>query len=145
LISDYSSPPEASPEKQVPLLRAALDAEGALAMRSVGFPRHDLVGIDCSDFTPDPYYLDLVCFRLFEGANAIVTKYKGHFFVTTLLGKLSGTLARLLAEKEIPVLDACLAGQEYLSLPDDPHPNARAHTIYADRIHDYLLRFLAEH
>jgi hypothetical protein len=104
LMSDYSLPPGADPENLVPLPRAALDANGALAMRSVGFPRHDLVGIDFSDFTPDPFYLDLVCFRLFERANAIVTKNGGHFFVTTLWGSLSAALARLLAEKKIPVL-----------------------------------------
>ena len=119
--------------------RAALGPNGALEMRSVRVPRHDLLGIDLSDFIPDRYYLDLVCFRLFARAHEIVTAYGGHFFVTTLQGKLSAVLAGWLADDGIPVVDASLAGNEYLCLPDDPHPNALANRIYAERIRDYLL------
>ncbi len=124
--------------------RAALDENGGLQMRSVRLPRHDLVGIDLSDFAPDEYYLDLVCFRLFERANAIVTEYGGHFFVTTLLQALSSGLASRLSDAGIPVVDASLSGQEYTCLPDDGHPNALANRIYAERIRDYLVRFLSE-
>jgi hypothetical protein len=121
------------------MLRAALGSDGALEMRSIRVPRYDLMGIDFSDFATDRYYLDLVCFQLFERANKIVTSYGGHFFVTTLQGKLSASVKGWLANAGIPVVDASLMGDEYLCLPDDPHPNALANRIYAERIRDYLL------
>ena len=121
-----------------PFPRAGLDAEGALSMSSVKIPRHDLVGLDFDEFAADPYYLDLVCFRLFERAHQLVTGYGGHFFVTTLQGHLSDGMRSRLATGNIPVVDASLQGKEYLCLPDDPHPNALANRIYAQRIHDYL-------
>ena len=130
-----------APERRIP--RAVLDPDGVLQMRSVRLPRYDLIGIDFSDFAPDRYYLDLVCFRLFERASAIVTGYGGHFFVTTLQGQLSAGLAGRLAESGIPVVDASLNGDEYLCLPDDAHANALANRIYAERIRDYLLRYTA--
>jgi hypothetical protein len=107
-------------------------------------PRHDLLNIDCSDFVPDPHYLDLVCFRLFEQANEIVTAYGG-FFITTLRNQFSTMLTQWLSQGGIPVVNASLVGKEYTSLPDDAHPNALAHQFYAKRIRDYLLRYLAEH
>ncbi|MQX24002.1 hypothetical protein GHJ84_24220 [Sinorhizobium meliloti] len=126
------------------LPRATLDAEGGLAMRSVRMPREDIVGVDLTDFDPDPFYLDLVCFRLFERANAVVTAYGGHFFVTVLEGQFSPALASRLAESRIPVVDASLAGKDFRCLPDDPHPNTLAHRIYADRISEYLMRVFVE-
>jgi hypothetical protein len=126
-------------EQQIP--RAGLDTQGALELRSVRFPRHDLIGIDLSDYAPDPYYLGLVCFRLFERANAIVTGYGGHFFVTTLNGRFSAALAERLADSGIPVVDASLSGEEYTCLPDDPHPNPLANRFYSDRIRHYLKRY----
>jgi hypothetical protein len=136
-------------EQQFP--RATLDRDGLLQMGSVRLPRHDLIGIDFSDFAPNEYYLDLVCFRLFERANAIVTAYGGHFFVTTLVGHLSAGLARRLADSGIPVVAASLSAnarsglpKEFSCLPDDGHPNGLANRIYAERIRDYLLRYTAE-
>ena len=120
------------------MLRAALSPEGVLEMRSIRVPRYDLLGIDFSDFATDRYYLDLVCFQLFERANKIVTSYGGHFFVTMLQGKLSASVKGWLANAGIPVVDASLVGNEYVCLPDDPHPNALANRIYAERIRDYL-------
>jgi len=76
---------------------------------------------------------------LFERANKIVTSYGGLFFVTTLQGQLSASLKGWLANAGIPVVDASLMGNEYLCLPDDPHPNALGNRIYAERIRDYLL------
>ena len=132
-----SRPPKGEvPEQRMP--RAAFDPNGALEMRSVRVPRHDLMQMDLSDFAPDRYYLDLVCFRLFERANAIVTGYGGHFFVTTLWGQLSPALAGRLAESGIAVVNASLSGTEHLCLPDDPHPNGLANRKYAERIRDYL-------
>jgi hypothetical protein len=122
------------------LTRATLDPQGALQMRSVRVPRHDLVGIDLNEYIPDAYYLDLVCFRLFERAHGIVSGYGGHFFVTTLQGSLSSGLAARLAGAGIAVLDASLTGDEYLCLPDDHHPNPRANRLYAEKIGDYLRR-----
>ena len=110
-------------------------------MSTIKVPRYDLLDLDFSDFAPNPYYLDLVCFRLFERANQLVTEYGGHFFVTTLQGKLSPELTRRLAESGIPVVDASLDGKEYLCLPDDWHPNALANRIYAERMSDYLRQF----
>jgi hypothetical protein len=125
------------------MARAGLGPDGTLEMGSVRFPRLDLLGVDFADFAPNRYYVDLVCFRLFERANAIVTGYGGHFFVTTLKGHFSAGLAGRLAESGIPVVDAILPGDEYTCLPDDYHPNALAHRIYAERIRDYVLRFTA--
>ncbi len=139
-ISESSARPATGEAPSLSLPRATLDSSGALQMGSVGMPRRDLLGMDFSDFVPDPYYLDLVCFRLFERANAIVTGYGGHFFVTTLQGKLSAGLADRLADSGIPVVDASLSGDEYTCLPDDPNPSALAHQIYAGRIRDYLLQ-----
>jgi hypothetical protein len=136
-VKHLSEPRTQPTEERMP--RAALGPDGTLEMESVRFPRLDLLGIDFADFAPNRYYVDLVCFRLFERANAIVTGYGGHFFVTTLQGHLSAVLAGLLAKSGIPVVDASLTGNEYLCLPDDFHPNALANRIYAERIHDYLL------
>ncbi|MGP0076810.1 MAG: hypothetical protein ACLPWF_33265 [Bryobacteraceae bacterium] len=124
------------PELRLP--RATLDTNGALQMRSVRVPRKELLGIDFSDFATDQHYADQVCFRLFERANSIVTGYGGNFFVTVLRPQLSEWLAGRLAETGIPVLDASLSGDEYLCLPDDTHPNALAHRLYAERLRDYL-------
>jgi lysophospholipase L1-like esterase len=126
------------PEKTFP--RASLDRRGKLQIRPVKFPREDLVGIDWADFSPDAYYLDLVCFGVFRQANEIVRVQGGHFFVTTLRGHLSPHLQDLLRNAGIPVLDASLQGDEYTCLPDDAHPNALANRIYAEKIRDYLLR-----
>jgi hypothetical protein len=123
------------------IVRAAIDSDGRLEMRTVRVPRHDLLGIDLADFEPDQYYLDLVGLRLFERAHALVTGYGGHFFITTLQGRFSGTLLDNLADRGIPVVDASLEGNEYLCVPDDPHANARAHRIYAERIRDYLMQY----
>lgn len=131
-----------SPQRSFP--RAALDASGELQMRSVRVPRHDILGIDVTDFRPDPYYLDLVCFRLLERADSIVTGYGGHFFVTTLQGSFSAHLTGRLAERGIPVVDASVNGKDFLLLPDDPHPNALANRIYAERIRNHLLQFTSE-
>lgn len=51
--------------------RAGLDAIGGLRTRSVRMPRYDLLGIDLSDFAPDPYYLDLVCLRLLDAPTRL--------------------------------------------------------------------------
>jgi hypothetical protein len=61
--------------------RASLDQDAKLQVRAVRCPRLDLVGIDLEDFSPDPYYLDLVCFSLFRRAADIVKEHGGHFFV----------------------------------------------------------------
>jgi hypothetical protein len=137
-VSERAPNPPGQPSPPRGMPRAALDTRGHLQMRSVRVPRHDLIGVDLADFVPDEYYLDLVCFRLFERAHTIVTGYGGHFFVTTLQGRLSTTLAGRLADVGIPVVDASLAGDEYLCLPDDPHPNALANRIYAERIHRHV-------
>jgi hypothetical protein len=124
--------------------RAGLDAEGNLDLRSIAFPRFDLSNADLSAFRPDPHYLDLVCAAVMRRAADIVAGCGGHFFVTTLHGNLSAKLHGMLHEGGIPVLDIGLEGIEYLCLPDDPHPNAAAARIFAERIRDYLLRVQAE-
>jgi hypothetical protein len=144
-LSECFARPATGEAQEYLLPRATLGPYGALQIRSVRFPRYDFLGIDFSDFIQDRYYLDLVCYRLFERANAIVTEYGGHFFVTTLQGQMSGGLARRLAESGIPVVDASLSGDEYTCLPDDNHPNALANEIYAERIRDYLLRHTTRH
>jgi hypothetical protein len=120
--------------------RASLDPDGKLQFRAVRFPRPDLVGIDLKDFSPDPHYLDLICFGLFRNAAEIVKESGGHFFVTTLSGHLSQKLQRMLDEDGIPVVDASVDGVEYTHRPDDPHPNALANRIYAEKIRDYIVQ-----
>ena len=80
--------------------------------------------------------------RLLERANAVVTGYGGHFFVTTLSSKLSATLSTWLAERVIPVVNASLNGKQYTCWPDDWHPNTIAQRIYCERIGDYVERRL---
>jgi hypothetical protein len=125
--------------------RAALGPDGALELRSIQVPRHDLTGFELQDFTHDPHYLELVCFRLLERARALVSDYGGHFFVTTLWRDLPTTLRQKLAESSIPVLDASLRGDHYLCIPDDPHPNALANREFAARLRDYLLHQAGRH
>jgi hypothetical protein len=120
--------------------RASLGGDGTLEFRSVKFPRPDLIGIDLRDFSPDAYYLDLVCFNLFRRAAEIVKGNGGHFFVTTLQDHLSQHLQRLLKDAGIPVVDASVNGEEYTCLPDDVHPNALANRIFAEKIRDYLVQ-----
>jgi hypothetical protein len=130
---------EGAPGSQLTFPRAALDHDGELQLLPVKFPRWDLSGIDLKDFSPDPYYLDLICFSLFKRAAEIVQENSGHFFVTTLQGQLSTHLQQMLDDAGIPVVDASVVGAEYTCLPDDPHPNALANRIYAEKIRDYLL------
>jgi hypothetical protein len=120
--------------------RASLDQNAKLQFRTVRCPRVDLVGIDLEDFSPDPYYLDLVCFALFRRAAEIVKENGGHFFVTTLSGRLSQRFYGMLRNVGIPVVDASVEGPEYTCLPDDPHPNALANRIYAEKIRNYLVQ-----
>jgi hypothetical protein len=129
---------------QRPYPRAELDDDGNLRMSSLQVPRYDLMGINFGDFVPNAYYCDLVCFRLLERANELIRGYGGHFFVTTLQGKLSDELTSRLAAIGVTVVDASANGPHYLCLPDDPHPNALANRIYAERIRDYLLQFNAQ-
>jgi hypothetical protein len=135
---DGASRAQAGPEAKFP--RASLDRDGELEFRSVRFPRRDLLDIDLDDFTPDPYYLELVCFNLFSRAAELVKENGGHFFVTVLHGHLSNQLQRKLDDSGIPVVDASVIGREYTCLPDDPHPNALANRIFAEKIRDYLLK-----
>jgi hypothetical protein len=134
------APSEGAPAPQLTFPRAALDHDGELQLLPVRFPRRDLAGIDLKDFSPDSYYLDLVCFSLFKRAAEIVQENSGHFFVTTLRGQLSTHLQQMLDDAGIPVLDASVTGAEFTCLPDDPHPNALANRIYAEKIRDYLLQ-----
>lgn len=120
--------------------RASLDSDGKLQYRSIKFPRADLLGIDLRDFTPDPYYLDLICFHLLKRAAEVVKQNGGHFFVTTLDGHFSDQLKTRLDTEGIPVVDASVHGREYTCLPDDPHPNALANRIFAEKIRDYLVQ-----
>jgi len=146
-VQRNSSQADASASSKIPdrrVLRATLNRNGDLHLRLVRVPRPDLVGIDLSDFAPDAYYLDLICFRLFERASTIVKAYGGHFFVTTLRDQLSARLAGQLADRGIPVVDASLSGEEYDCLPGDHHPNALANRIYAERIGNYLSRLAPE-
>jgi hypothetical protein len=129
-----------APPPQTTFPRAFLDPDGRLQHRAIKFPRWDLLGIDWTDFSPDPYYLDLVCFGLFRRAAEIVKENGGHFFVTTLSGHLSTQLHRMLDDVGIPVVDASVDGAEYTCLPDDLHPNALANRIYAEKIRDYLVQ-----
>jgi len=123
--------------------RASLDRDGRLEFRSVRFPRQDLKGIDWTSFAPDRFYLDLVCFNLFQRAAEIVKEQGGHFFVTTLRNQLSQTLQRKMEDAGIPVVNASLNGPEFSLLPDDPHPNALAHFTYAEKILQYLNHYEA--
>lgn len=120
--------------------RAGLDENGNLVYRSIKLPRWDLMGIDLSDFDPDPYYLDLVCAAIFRRARDVVVEAGGHFFVTILKGHLSSSLEHMLEDARIPVVDASLNGPEYTCLPDDGHPNTLAGQIYAAKMRDYLIR-----
>ena len=123
--------------------RAALAADGSLAFRSVRLPREDLAGFDLADFSHNQHYAALVCCHLLERANAVVTGYGGHFFVSTLWGTMPATLSAWLGERAIPVVDASLEGKQYACGPDDGHPNTLAHRIYAERIGGYLQHFAA--
>ncbi len=124
--------------------RACLDANGEIQFREVAYSRPELLNVDLSDFTPDPHYLDLVCFGLLKQAAALVTRRGGHFFVTVLLDQLSAGLARLLEQGGIPVVDASVAGAEYVNPFELSHPNARANRVYADRIDAYVTQRNAE-
>jgi hypothetical protein len=120
--------------------RASLDRDGKLQYRSVMLPRSDLGGVDWTELSPDPHYLDLICFALFRRAAEIVRENGGHFFVTTLLGQMSWQLKRRLNEFGIPLVDASVRGDEYTCLPDDPHPNAHANRFFAEKIREYLIQ-----
>jgi hypothetical protein len=118
--------------------RAAIGPDGNLTFRKVKFPRPDLIGIDLAEFLPDACHLDLVGAKIFQRAHRVVTQAGGVFFVTTLQGELSPMVVGALEKDGIPILDASLDADKYLLLPDDRHPNAAAHKLYAERIRDYL-------
>jgi hypothetical protein len=134
--------PATSPVETFP--RAYIDRDGTLAIRQVAVKRPDLLTVDLADFEDELFYKDLVCFHLFKRAAEIVRENGGHFFVTLLWEQLSPLLMERLAAANIPVLDASVFGEEYQSLPDDGHANAKAHRIYAEKIRDYLLGYLGE-
>ena len=125
--------------------RAQLDAHGELSFREVAYSRPELMNLDLSDFTPDPHYLDLVCFALLKRAAALVRERGGHFFVTVLLDALSPGLARMLREEGIPVVDAAVSGTEYVNPFELSHPNALANQVYAQKIEAHLIsHFLSQ-
>lgn len=121
-----------------PLPRAGLDAQGELAMGSVRYPRADFDGLDFAEYEPSPYYLDQVCFKLFERANALVEGYGGRFFVVDLHGGMSPALTAMLATADIPLVKTLFRAPQYFATPTDPHPNALAHQIYAQKIYEYI-------
>ena len=137
-----ASIPHDSPVDTFP--RAFIDRAGDLAIRNIPIKRPDLLAVDLTEFEAEPYYKDLVCFHLFKRAAGIVRENGGHFFVTLLWEQLSPLLMQRLAAEGIPVLDASVFGEEYQSLPDDGHANARAHRIYAEKVQAYLLDYLGE-
>jgi hypothetical protein len=118
--------------------RAYLNSNGDLEIGRVDVPRPDLKGIDFAAFEPDLYYLDLICFNLFKRACDLVRQTGGTFFVTSLLGHLPRNLSQQLHDGDIPLVNASLDGREYTNLPDDHHPNARANSLYAKAIREYL-------
>jgi hypothetical protein len=125
--------------------RAVLDAHGDLSFREVAYSRPELMNLDLSDFTPDPHYLDLVCFALLKRAPALVRERGGHFFVTVLLDTMSPGLARMLRDEGIPVVDAAVSGTEYVNPFELSHPNALANQVYAERIEAHLIaHFLSQ-
>ena len=119
--------------------KAYIDERGNLAFRNIRFVRPEIAGVDHRDFVPDPYYLDLLAIRIFKRAAQIVLASGGTFFITLVRDRPSQHLLDLLAAEGIPVVDAGLVGQEWTNLPDDPHPNVKAHQHYAAGIHDYLV------
>ena len=123
------------------LPRALLDAHGALAMTSIGYPRPDFEGLDVAQYEPSPYYLDQVCFKLFERADALVRGYGGRFFVVDLHGNVPPLLARWLEEAGIPLVRTVVRDPKYFVTPTDLHPNALAHQVYAEKIYEYLGHF----
>jgi hypothetical protein len=118
--------------------RASLDSEGRLQRAFVKFPRRDLLQVDVSEYSPDPHYLDIVCAKILLQADQNAKQNASRFFVTILQGQMSAWLRSELENSGVAVLDASLNGEQYLCLPDDFHPNALAHGIYAQRIHDRL-------
>jgi hypothetical protein len=131
-------PPPGAAERKFP--RAALDETGRLVWRASTVPRADLQEADWTDFSTEPFYQDLVSFRLYEAARALVRSHGGHFFVVSLMGQFSAALSGWLAHAGIDVVQTGVSGREYTCLPDDPHANPLAHEIYADKIAAYLAR-----
>jgi hypothetical protein len=119
--------------------RGGLDQNGELLFRPINLPRPEFIDLDLSDFHLDEYYLDLVCFAVFQSASKIVKASGGQFFVTTSMGSLSSQLKRRLDAAQIPVVDTGLKGAELASLFGDYHSNAEAHRIHARKIHEFLL------
>ena len=120
------------------LPRAALNAEGELALTAIRYPRDDLGGVDVSEFEPSPYYLDQVCFKLIERAAKLVSGYGGRFFVADLHGGMSKALTEMLAAAEIPLVKTVVRDPKYFVTPTDLHPNALAHQVYAEKIYEHL-------
>ena len=124
------------------LPRATLDAQGELALTSVHYPRVDLDEVDVGEYEPSPFYLDQVCFKLFERADALVKGYGGRFFVVDLHGHMPPLLTRLLKDANIPLVKTVVRDPKYFVTPTDLHPNALAHQVYAEKIHEYLSEFV---
>jgi hypothetical protein len=121
--------------------RAALDAKGELSLTAIRYPRDDLGGVEVGEFEPSPYYLDQVCFKLFERAAELVKAYGGKFFVVDLHGAMSPVLTGFLGAAGIPLVKTLKRGPEHFATPTDPHPNALAHQIYAQKIYEHLANF----
>ncbi len=131
----YSIPHD-SPVEVYP--RASLDPSGLLVVNPIPAKRPELLTLNVADFETDVYYRELICFHLFRRAHEIVTGNGGHFFVTSLWEVPSPLMRNWLAEAAIPWLNASVHGEEYQSLPDDGHANAKAHRIYAERMYEYI-------
>jgi hypothetical protein len=121
--------------------RAALDAKGELSLTAIRYPRDDLGGVEVGEFEPSPYYLDQVCFKLFERAAGLVKAYGGKFFVVDLHGAMSPVLTGFLGAAGIALVKTLKRGPEHFATPTDPHPNALAHQIYAQKIYEHLANF----
>ncbi len=128
----------------VSMPRAVLSEANRIEIRQVGINRPDLLGLDLTDFAPDPALLDVVCATLMRRAAALVRAQGGDFFVLVQMGRPSAALLRMLAADGIPVLDAAVEGAAWMIGEANPHPNAAANKRYADVVEAHV-RTLGRH
>ena len=57
-------------------------------------------------------------------------------------GHMPPLLTRLLKDANIPLVKTVVRDPKYFVTPTDLHPNALAHQVYAEKIHEYLSEFV---
>ena len=122
---------------------ARLQRDGGLKIDYVPCYQPVLAKGDLSDFLPDDAVLDQVLLRILAEIEALGTRH-GVPVAFALLDQHDPDFNALFAGQGEPCLDISVPFDEaHFLIPDDTHPNARANSLYGERLLPVATRLLA--